>query len=91
MIEVWRKGPEVFGLVRRVQNTRIFLRMAAIELRRIAEQAPDRAGELRHVAQKLEVEAEDLARRDTDETGLNNRDRSRLQRRGGGQCFTLSK
>jgi hypothetical protein len=68
----------VFELVRRVQNTQIFLRMAAIELRRIAEQAPDRAGELRHVALKLEVEAEDLARRETDETGPNNRGSSRL-------------
>ena len=37
--------------------------MAVIELRRIAEQAPDIAVELRHTAQKLEAEAEaeDLA------------------------------
>jgi hypothetical protein len=35
--------------------------MAAIELRRIAKQAPDIAVELRHMAEKLEAEAEDLA------------------------------
>jgi hypothetical protein len=52
----------VIELVRRVHDTQVFLRMAAIELRRIAEQAPDIAIELRHVAQKLEVEAEELAR-----------------------------
>jgi hypothetical protein len=48
-------------LVRRVNNTQVFLRMAVIELRRIAEHARDIAVELRHVAQKLEAEAEDLA------------------------------
>jgi hypothetical protein len=47
--------------VRRVKNTQVFLRLAVIELRRIAEQAPEIAVELRHVAQKLEAEAEDLA------------------------------
>jgi hypothetical protein len=51
----------VIELVRRVQDTQVFLRMAVIELRRIAEQAPDIAVELRHVAQKLDAEAEDLA------------------------------
>ena len=50
----------------RVQDTQVFLRMAAIELRRIAEQAPGIAVELRHVVQQLEAEAEDLARRDTE-------------------------
>jgi hypothetical protein len=40
--------------------------MAAIELRRIADQALDIAVELRHVAQQLEAEAEDLARCDTE-------------------------
>jgi hypothetical protein len=40
--------------------------MAAIELRRIAEEAPDIAAELRHIAQKVEAEAGDLARRDTE-------------------------
>ena len=53
-------------LVRRVKNTQVFLRLAVIELRRIAEQAPEIAVELRHVAQKLEAEAEDLARRNTE-------------------------
>ena len=53
-------------LLRRVQDTQVFLRMAAAELRRIAEQTPDIAVELRGVAQKLEAEAADLARRDTE-------------------------
>ena len=48
-------------LVRRVKSTQVFLRMAVIELRRIAEHAPDIAIELQHVAQQLEAEAEDLA------------------------------
>ena len=60
-MEAWRTSPMVIELVRRVHDTQVFLRMAAIELRRIAEQAPDIAVELRHVAQKLEAEAEDLA------------------------------
>jgi hypothetical protein len=46
---------------RQVQDRQAFLRMAAIELRRIAERAPDVAVELGHVAEKLEAEAEDLA------------------------------
>jgi type II secretory pathway component PulF len=50
----------VIELVRRVQNTQVFLRMAAIELRRIAERSPEIAIELRHAAQQLEAEAEDL-------------------------------
>ena len=49
-------------LVRRVQDTQVFLRMAAIELRRIADAIPDTAIELRQMAEKLEAEAEDLAR-----------------------------
>ena len=61
MIEAWRTSPMVIELVQRVRDTQVFLRMAAIELRRIAEQAPDIAGELRHVAQQLEAEAEGLA------------------------------
>ena len=61
MIEAWRTSPMVIELVQRVQDTQVFLRMAAIELRRIAEQAPDIAVELRHMAQKLEAVAEDLA------------------------------
>ena len=66
MIEVQQTSPKVIELVRRVQDTEVFLRMAAVELRRIAEQTPDIAVELRNVAQKLEAEAEDLARRDTE-------------------------
>ena len=62
MIEDWRTSPKVVDLVQRVQNTQIFLRMAAIELRRIAEQVPDMAVELQQVVQKIETEAEDLAR-----------------------------
>jgi len=52
----------VIDLIPRVQNTQVFLRMAAIELRRIAERAPDMALDLRQVAQQMEAEAEDLAR-----------------------------
>ena len=49
-----------------------FLDNGRIELRRIAEQAPEITVELRHVAQQLEAEAQaqaqaqDLARRDTE-------------------------
>jgi hypothetical protein len=60
---------------RRVQDEQDFLRMAAIELRRMAEQSPDIAAELRYVAQQVEAESEDLAR----------------QRERGGQCLTSSK
>jgi hypothetical protein len=55
-----------FELVRRVRDTQAFLIMAAIELRRIAERAPDIAIELRHVAQQLEADVEDLAHHDTE-------------------------
>jgi hypothetical protein len=40
--------------------------MAAIELRRVAEEDPDIAAELRYVAQQLEAEAEDLTRGDAE-------------------------
>jgi hypothetical protein len=53
-------------LVRRVRDTQAFLRMAAIELRRIANEAPDIAGELCHIAQKLEAEVADLAQHTED-------------------------
>ena len=49
-------------LAQRVQNTHVFLKMAAIELRRIADAIPDTAIELRQMAEKLEAEAEDLVR-----------------------------
>ncbi len=70
VIEARRTSLMVTELIPRVRDTQVFLRMAAIELRRIAEQAPDIAVELRHVAQQLEAEAQaqaqDLARRDTE-------------------------
>jgi hypothetical protein len=59
-------SPMVIELVRRMQDAQFFLRMAAIELRRMAEQVPDIAAELRHIAQKLEAEAADLAHFDTE-------------------------
>ncbi|HTV90185.1 MAG TPA: hypothetical protein VME41_14320 [Stellaceae bacterium] len=50
------------GLIQAVDNTIRFLRMAAIELRRIAERAPDIADELRHLADQLDTDASDLER-----------------------------
>jgi hypothetical protein len=79
VIEAWQTSPRVSELFQRVQDPQTFLRMAAIELRRIAEQDPDIAVELRDLAQNIEAEAEDLARRNT-KTAPNNRSRSRLQR-----------
>jgi hypothetical protein len=46
---------------RKDQNTIAFLRMAATQLRQLAEHAPDIASELRHMASQLEAEADDLA------------------------------
>ena len=66
MIEARQTSPRVIELVRRMQDAQIFLRMTAIELRRIAEEVPDIAAELRHIAQKVEAEAGDLARRNTE-------------------------
>jgi hypothetical protein len=40
-----------------------FLRMAAVELRRIAERAPEVGRELRHMADQFELDAEELAKR----------------------------
>jgi hypothetical protein len=54
----------VIESLRRVKDTQFFLRMAAIELGRIAQRAPDISQELRHVAQQLEAEAADLACRE---------------------------
>jgi hypothetical protein len=62
VVEAWQTNPMVIELARQVQNTQFFLRMVAIELRRIGERAPDIAAELRHVAKKLDAEADDLAR-----------------------------
>ena len=49
-------------LPRVVDNTIRFLRMAAIELRRIAERAPEIADELRYIADQLDDDANDLER-----------------------------
>jgi hypothetical protein len=50
------------ALLQAVDNTIRFLRMSAIELRRIAERAPDIAAELRHIADQLDADANDLER-----------------------------
>ena len=50
------------ALLKAVDNTIKFLRMAAIEMRRIAERAPDVAEELRHMADQLDADADDLER-----------------------------
>jgi hypothetical protein len=50
------------GLRRSVAQSIAFMRMAAIELRRIAERDPAIAGELRRVAEQLDADADDLAR-----------------------------
>lgn len=47
-------------MLRAVDNTIHFMRMAAIQLRRIAEHAPDIANELRRVAGELDKDADDL-------------------------------
>lgn len=43
-------------------NTIMFLRMAAIELRKLAESAPEIRDQLLNMAEQLEAEADDLAR-----------------------------
>ena len=50
------------AVLRAVDNTIRFLRMSAIELRRLAERAPDIAGELHHIADQLDADANDLER-----------------------------
>lgn len=50
-------------LRRSINHEMAFLRMAAIELRRIAERAPEVADELRHIADQFEADARDLANR----------------------------
>ncbi|MBV9964583.1 MAG: hypothetical protein JO008_02700 [Alphaproteobacteria bacterium] len=50
------------GLRRSVAHTIAFMRMAAIELRRIAERDPDLAGELRRIAGQLDLDADELER-----------------------------
>jgi len=46
---------------RTFDHTIHFLRMAAIELRRSAEHAPDIAEQLRHIASQLDTEADELS------------------------------
>ena len=48
------------GLRRSVAHTIAFMRMAAIELRRVAERDPDLAGELRRIADQLDTDADEL-------------------------------
>ena len=62
MIEAGRTSPKVIQLIRWVHDEQVFLRMAATELRRIAEQDADIAAELREMAQRVEAEADSLAR-----------------------------
>lgn len=62
MIEPWRTGPTLIELIRQVQDEQVFLRRAAMALRRIAEQDSDIAVELQQLAQQIEAQAEDLAR-----------------------------
>lgn len=50
------------ALLRAVDNTIRFLRLTAIELRRLAERAPDISAELHHVVDQLEADAADLER-----------------------------
>ena len=44
-----------------LNSTIFFLRMAAIELRRLADRLPDVADERISIAQQLDAEADDLA------------------------------
>ena len=47
-------------MLRAVDNTIRFMRMAAMQLRQIAEHAPDIANELRRIAEELDKDADDL-------------------------------
>ena len=55
-------GQKTAELYRAVQQTIAFLRMAAVQARHIADDAPDVAELLRILADKLDAEADDLAR-----------------------------
>jgi uncharacterized protein (UPF0210 family) len=66
LIEAGGTNPGVMELIQRMQDSQVFLRMVTVELSRLAELAPDIAVELRHMAQQLEAEANDLARRNTE-------------------------
>ena len=63
------EAEDMIALACRMRHTLAFLRMASIELRRIAQGAPDIAVELRHMARQLEDEANELAREDTESAG----------------------
>lgn len=49
------------GIIRAIDSTIGFLRMTAVELRRIAERTPEVAAELRRIADKLDADADDLS------------------------------
>ena len=51
--EIWRS----------IDHETAFLRMAAIELRRIAERAPEVGDDLRHMADQFDADADDLGTR----------------------------
>ena len=50
---------------RKDEHTVAFLRMAASQMRELADYAPEIAHQLRHVADQLEAEAADIEARDT--------------------------
>jgi hypothetical protein len=50
-------------ILRAIDNTIGFLRMTAVELRRIAVRSPEVAEELRRIADKLDADADDLTGR----------------------------
>ena len=60
--ETRRMAADDNGLRRSAGRTIAFMRLAAIELRRIAERDPDLAGELRRIADQLDADADDLER-----------------------------
>jgi hypothetical protein len=66
--EAPRKNSAVIELGGRLRATQVFLRMSAIELRRLAEENPDPdiAAELGYLAQQLQAEAEDLTPRNAE-------------------------
>jgi hypothetical protein len=64
--ETAQESPVENALIRRAKDTYLFLRMAAIELRRIADADPDVAVELDHMVKQLEAAAADLRGVDTD-------------------------
>ena len=51
------------GMVGRDEHTVAFLRMAASQMRQLADHAPEIAHQLRHTADQLEAEASDIEAR----------------------------